>query len=265
MPPLGRGERKVQRVIDSYNGVPCTYVRPAHAPVRPGEVCGQIHLTCRAHAKDNSLDGKSVGPRCGDPCGAYAKPGLLICTYHGANTPQARAAGERNVARERALGEVGALLTEALGIMEATPGAEQMLMGINHAGAMALSYRWLLDELPVKSEWSFQEVTDDKGAMTRFVNVQTEGLVGPNHQGVQQLHAYEEGFRYWTALHGRLLKAAHDAGLDERRQRFQEEQVRAVGTAVRSIVEGLGHALDDPTVVPVVEQALRVLTTEAAG
>lgn len=254
------GQGKVQRVIDSYNGIPCDWIRPDDCPVRPGEPCGQIHETCTGHKRSTSPDRADTR---GDPCGAHALTGQLVCRRHGGAQATARANGARRVARERALGEVGQLIAEALDQTAAMSGVEQLTQAINYAGAMSTAYRWLLDELPVQSKWSFEEHTSDAGSVQRFVVVTEEGLVGPDAQGVQRLHAYEEGFRHWTALHGKLLRSAADIGLEERRQRFAQEQVASIGTAIRSIVAGLGRELDDPEVVPVVESALRAIAGPA--
>lgn len=254
------GQGKVQRVIDSYNGVPCDWIRPDDCPIRPGEPCGEIHQTCRGHKRSTNPDRADTR---GDPCGAHALEGQTICRVHGGRNPNALAKGARRIARERALGEVGQLIAEALDETAALSGVDQLARAINHAGAMALAYRWLLDELPVRSEWSYEENITNEGSMQRFVVVDTEGLVGPDAQGVQRLHAYEEGFRHWIALHGKLLKTAADIGLEERRQRFAQEQVASIGAAIRSIVAGLGRELDDPEVVPVVESALRAIAGPA--
>lgn len=254
------GQGKVQRVIDSYGGVPCTWIRPDDCPVRPGEPCGEIHQTCRGHKRSTNPDRADTR---GDPCGAHALNGQLVCRRHGGAQASARANGARRVARERALGEVGQLIAAALDETAALSGVDQLARAINHAGAMALAYRWLLDELPVQSEWSYEEHRSETGSVQRFVVVTEAGLVGPDAQGVQRLHAYEEGFRHWTALHGKLLKTAADIGLEERRQRFAQEQVASIGAAIRSIVAGLGRELDDPEVVPVVESALRAIAGPA--
>lgn len=250
------------RVELSYDGQPCTYVRPMDAPSRPGEVCGEIHVYCTGHIV-NRREGRI--DRLGDPCLRGASPGQLVCRYHGGGSPQAKAAASTRMARTRALGEVGQLITEALGHIGAMTGVEQLQQAVNYAGAMSMSYRWLLDELPVQSRWSFTENTTNEGSVQRFVVVDEDGLVGPDAQGVQRLHAYEEGFRYWTRLHGQLLKTAADIGLEERAQRFREDQVRTIGTAIRSIVSGLGRDLDDPQVVPVVQAALRAIASGGPG
>ena len=220
--------------------------------------------TCGRHHDPTAKRCSASSSRTGKPCMRFAMNGLAVCATHGGRAPRARAAADRRLRRDRALGEVGDLLTEALGEVAAQSGVEQLTTAINHAGAMALSYRWLLDELPVHSTWSWTEVDGAQGSRSRWVSVTTEGLIGPDAQGVQKLHAYEEGFRHWTALHGRLLKTAADIGLEERRQRFAEAQVAAIGQAIRVIVSGLGRELDDPLVVPVVEQALHVITAEAS-
>lgn len=255
------GPGTTKRVIDSYNGVPCDTIRPDTAPNRPGEPCGEIHQHCRGHVRALGLNGAPPSPerlaKRGDPCRRKAMKGQLVCQTHGGAAPAARAKAERTMAKERALGEVGKLIAEALQQAEATSKIDQLGAAIDQAYAMWLGYRWLLDQLPVQSKWSFEEHTSLAGSTQRFVVVETEGLVGPDAQGVQRLHAYEEGMRYWLALHGKLLKSAADIGLEERRQRFAQEQVASIGTAIRTIVQGLGRELDDPQVVPVVEQALR--------
>lgn len=247
---MGKGRSPIPRVV----------------ALGPCAKCGVIHEYCSAHSR-----------RTGLPCGRSAMRGGTVCMGHGAKSPQATAARSRVLAHDRALHEVGRRLEQAGVVLEGMTLAEQTMMGINHAGQMALSYRWLLDELPTRSQWSFVEPTRElvaedgskltlpaeQGSPTRWVVVESEGLIGPDQHGNQKLHAYEEGFRFWTKLHGQLINDAVRLGLEERRQQFKETQVRAVGAAIRGIVEGLGRELDDPKVVPVVEAALRRITTES--
>jgi len=84
----------VQRVIDSYHGIACTYVRPADAPQRPSQVCGEIHERCRGHTKDSRGD---QGTR-GNPCRSTPMVGQLVCYKHGGNTPQAKAGAQQRIA-----------------------------------------------------------------------------------------------------------------------------------------------------------------------
>jgi hypothetical protein len=213
------------------------------------ERCGWVHRTCKGHSRS----------RAGMPCANHAKPGQLVCRKHGGNAPQNQAAAEARLARADAEGEVAELLDDARLRVEGMTGAEQLMYAIATAGAMALCYETLLRRLPVESEWSYEEQHGGQGNPIRWVNITDDGLVGPDAKGQMRLHAYEEGLRYWTRLHGELLKNAATIGLEERRQLFEEQQITKIGNAVEAIVAGLGHQLDDPKVVPVVEAALRMI------
>lgn len=223
--------------------------------------CGLEHITSQGRPSCSSHR-KRTDPK--QPCGNDPLHGQTVCRMHGGSAPQNLAAAERRLARTEAYETVGELLAEAQVVIKGLPGYEQMLMGIHHAGSMALGYRWLLDALPVESDWSFTERHGGEGgAPVRWVNVDEVGLVGPNHQGEMKLHAYEEGFRHWTKLHAQLLKTAHDMGIEERKAALAEQQVAQVGDAIRALVEGLGRELDDPEVVPVVERSLRIVAGSA--
>lgn len=203
-----------------------------------------------------------TGLYCGNGAGKGTDHyGVGQCYKHGGNTKNAIIHATR-VAAEN---EMGFLIRDALGELDGVPGHEQLGMAIRHAGAMSLVYRRLLDELPVESEWSFLEV-QGRGphAPQRWVTVQETGLLGPDQHGQMQLHPYEAAFGRWTKLHAQLLKTAHDIGMEERRQAFAEAQVRAIGDAIVSMVESLGHQLDDPVVVPIVETTLRSIAGAAA-
>ncbi len=221
----------------------------------PCAQCGLVHARCKGHAKKWA----------GAPCTQPAAKGQLICRFHGGAAPQNIKAAVKRMATEAALDEAGALIAEARLVVEGQSGAEQLVDAINQAGAMAMSYRWLLGQLPAESKWSWIERLGGDGAPTRWVEVAEAGMLGPNARGELQLHAYEEGHRYWTALHGRLLVEAAKLGLDERRQMFAEEQVNRIGDAVVALVAGLGLELDDPAVVPVVEAFLRQVSGEPAA
>lgn len=230
---------------------------------QPGTVCERCGVI---HEPSGALNGAA---RCqkhngtGTQCGLPALAGLDGCRLHSGRTKaEARAAGQQNLARERALGEVGQLIAQALEVVEAQTGPEQLQAAMDRAGAMALGYQWLLSELPVESLWSYEQHTSDSGSVQRFVRVEDAGLIGPDAQGVQKLHAYEEGVRYWTRLHGELLKVAASIGLEDRRQRILETHVHVIASVVRLVVAGLGRDLDDPEVVPVVQQALTLASGE---
>ncbi len=211
------------------------------------ERCGWVHTTCKAHLK-----------RVNNPCGNIARLGQLVCRHHGGNLPQSKAKAAERIATQEALGEVGKLLAASRLVVEGRSGVEQLENARDTAAMMAHAYGMLLARLPIESEWSYIEPATD-GAPVRWVKIADDGLIGPDARGQMRLHAYEEGLRHWTKLHGELLRIAATIGLEERRQLFEEQQVAKIGTAIEVLVAGLGRSLDDPAVVPVVESALRMI------
>jgi hypothetical protein len=228
------------------------------------QACGLVHTRCRGHAR--STDNRSDDPdrrRKGDPCCRQAIAGAVVCPSHGAGAPQAKVKAQERVVEARALGEVGKLHADGLAAMEGLTGVEQMILRIDSAGARAFGFEQLLNALPERSQWSYTTNVDDKGAMQRFVLIEEEGRVGPDDKGNIKLHVYEEGLRYWSAEHARLLKIAADIGIEERRLQLRTDQVRLVTSVIRHVVAGLGHDLDDPAVVPVVSAALQGMSPAA--
>ncbi len=224
----------------------CSWVRP------DGVTCGMVHTRCKGHAQGWA----------GAPCAKNRAVGQLVCGFHGGAAPNAIRQAARRLATEQATNEAGALLEQASLAVAGQSLGEQLVGAINRAGAMALGYQWLLGQLPHESEWSFEEHYSETGTPTRWVNIAAPGVLGPDAKGQMVLHAYEEGLRYWTTLHGRLLVEAAKLGLDERRQLFAESQVATIGDAVSELVAALGLDLNDPAVVPVVEAFLRRIAGE---
>lgn len=218
------------------------------------DACGQIHEYCRAHRNPNRTGGVLT------PCGGRAMKGQLVCLVHGGRAPQAKAAAKRRIERDQALDEVGRLLADAEALVGSMPGVDQLEHAIVTAGAMAQAYRWLLDRLPLEAAWKFEENVTNENSKQRFVKVESEGFTTPDQHGNMRLHPYEEGLRYWTRLHGELLRNAAIIGLEERRQAMDAEAVDRIGGAIVAMVEGLGRSIEDPDVVPVVDQALLAIT-----
>lgn len=216
--------------------------------------CGQVHEYCKAHRSKHRTGGVLT------PCRGKAMLGQLVCLVHGGRAPQAKAAAKRRMDRDKAVSEVGRLLADAEKLVGSMPGVAQLEHAIVTAGAMAQAYRWLLDRLPLDSTWRFEENVTNEGSKQRFVEIDVEGLTGPDQHGNLRLHPYEEGLRYWTRLHGELLRNAAVIGLEERRQAMDAEAVDRIGGAIVAMVQGLGRSIDDPDVVPVVDKALLAIT-----
>jgi hypothetical protein len=97
----------IQRVIDSFAGIPCQWRRPDDATVAPGQICGLIHDRCTGHFHART-DKEERIPLKGNPCGGVARLGATICRLH-APSGNARRAAERNHRAEQAAKLVGKL------------------------------------------------------------------------------------------------------------------------------------------------------------
>lgn len=237
---------------------------PKFDPSKPCPKCGAMHEPTVTIVSGGIVTRCQKHNRAGRQCGGTACVGLDACFLHaGISRAKAKAKAHEVRAHAAALGEAGSLIAQALGVVEEQSNPEQLQAAINRAGAMALAYEWLVSELPARSTWHHETALTSAGSVQRLVVIDDEGMVGPDQHGNQKLHAYEEGLRHWTKLHGDLLRTAAAIGLEDRRQRFAEAQVRAVTGAIRHLVTGLGAELDDPKVVPVVEQALLMIASDA--
>lgn len=224
------------------------------------ERCGLVHEHCKAHRSPKQTEGDP-----NVPCRVNATEGRLVCWRHGGKTPRALEGGQRRLAQERALGEVGELLAEAEQAVAGLTAVEHLEAGIRTAAAMATGYRWLLDQMDERADWDWEETDGPNGGVQRTVKVTSQGLLGPNARGEVRLHPYEEGLRHWTRLHGELVKNAMVLGLEERKLTLSTELVDRFGGAIIGLVAGLGHNLDDPKVIPVVEAALRVIAGDGGA
>lgn len=207
--------------------------------------CDEVHERCKAHN------------RSGKQCRRYAEEAQLVCSNHGGASPQARTTASVVIARQRAVGEAGKLIAEAMGVAQSLSAPEQIVDAIDQAYAYVLAYRWLIDEMDLRAVWHWTTtVNPNTNAIQRVVDVTDDGLLVPNAVGQMTLHPYEEALRHWTNLHSRLVTAAANMGVEERRQALAEEQVHQFGSVIKALVSGLGHTMDDPNVVKAVQSAL---------
>lgn len=191
--------------------------------------------------------------------------GQRHCRMHGGATARSRAKAARTLAQRRAEGEVGRLLAQAYDEVEGMTGIDHLEAGIRRAAAMAVAYETLLAELPKDATWSWDDHYSQEGSRQGRVQVDVEGMLGPDGRGTARLHPYEEGLRYWTKLHGELVKNAAVLGLEERKVAVSAEIHDRIGAAIISLVAGLGRDLNDPAVIPVVETALIAITGGGDG
>lgn len=203
--------------------------------------CGKPHPKgCHGHvikepADENGYRKPLPEPR---PCKRPPIKGTTGCQSHGGFTPSVRAAAARNYAREQALaathkGSFGELRAEMREQLAGLTGDQQLTAMLAETGSWMLTYQVLLDGLDIT------------------------GLLVAG-----QVHPYDEALRKWTREHGILLKHAADISLEARRQAFREDQQQRIINATSGLLQGLGHDLNDPAVVPHVHEFVRAL---AAG
>lgn len=249
------GQGKVQRVIDSYGGVPCTWIRPNDCPVRPGEPCGQIHETCRGHvrAKGRDPDPERLARR-GDPCGNHAMEGQTRCRLHGGKNPDALAKAERTLEAEAA----ARAISRRLGRRGATPVTDPAHELARLAGE-AIAWKDAALELVAKLEQAADTTTssedgdgDPLGLGTGVVVLGSSGLdVHPLVKLAER--AQERG--------AKVLAEMVKLGFVERRVQIEEAQAEALQSALTAVLAD--HGIDPGLVLPDLAARLRAIEATA--
>lgn len=230
--------RTIDRVVASYNGTPCTTLRPADAPVRPGEPCGVIHTCCRGHST-----GSAHPERRGDPCQRPALSGLEVCGNHGGQLPEA-AAKSRQVRAQRAVGQlIGTtgpvedpvrVMAEVLGEMRAWRDATRELVALiqgDGPDGIADGHNLLID---AGGEWT---VRDKDGAMVdhgHHLDV-TGNLLVRDPAGHYVVHPIVKMAEDADARLYAALAVAAKLGIDERMAKLEEQQLDLTVAVLRQV------------------------------
>ena len=245
--PDERRRPTIARVVASYAGTPCAKLRPADAPVRPGEPCGEIHTCCRGHVRNRDA------ANYGDPCGTPALLGILTCRVHGGQLPEARAVNRRARA-ERAVGQlIGTtgpvedpvrVLAETLGEMRAWRDATRELVAMIQAegpGGIADDHDLLLE---AGGEWV---VRDKDGAVVdRGLHPEVTGnLLVRDPAGHYVVHPIVKMAEDADARLVAALGMAAKLGIEERMARLEEQQIDLTMAALRLMFERQGLDPDD--------------------
>lgn len=222
----------IDRVRNSYAGVPCAKLRPADAPTRPGQPCGEIHAWCRGHVRSRSA------PNYGDPCGSPALLGLKTCLPHGGQLPEARAVNERAKAQREygrltgastPVGDPVRLLAELAGEMRETQlGLRELVAKIQEQEGDALS-------IEAGAHYETEE-----GGTGQHPAVTGEGLVVRTPAGAYALHPLFAESQAMDARLGVLLAAMAKLGIEERLAKVEEGQFAVMSTALAVVFERMG-------------------------
>ena len=223
LPPVGR-------VVDSYNGVPCT--------------CGVIHTRCRGH-KD------------GRPCLATPRPGLLVCRRHGGSSPEAEAVVRR--AKQQRL--VGRLVGDGEPVLDPeaelqriagesramVDGLRELVMLLQDDGGDHLSVgagaRWVKRDRDgdVEDEGNHPEVTGD-GLIVQspHLEVTGDGLIVQSPSGNYDLHPLYKALERAMDRHAKLLADMAKIGLVERQVVLEEQKIATTVRALRMVFQRVG-------------------------
>lgn len=253
------GQGKVQRVIDSYNGVPCTWIRPDDCPVRPGEPCGQIHQTCRGHvrAKGRNPDPERLARR-GDPCGSHAMEGQTLCRLHGGKNPDALAKAERTLEAEAA----ARAISRRLGRRGAAPVTDPAHELARLAGE-AIAWKDAALELVAELEQAKVADTDSDGdgegdAVDPFGLATGVVVLGSSGLDVHPLVKLAERAQERGA---KVLAEMVKLGFVERRVQIEEAQAEALQQALTAVLAD--HGIDPALVLPDLAARLRAIEATA--
>lgn len=249
------GQGKVQRVIDSYHGVPCDWIRPDDCPIRPGEPCGEIHQTCRGHKRSTNPDRANTR---GDPCGAHALEGQTICRVHGGRNPNALAKAERVIETEAA----ERALTRRLGQRGAAPVTDPAHELARLAGE-AIAWKDAALELVAELEQATTSDTgdgsddgdDDGGPLGLGSGIIVLGSSGLDVHPLVKLaeRAQERG--------AKVLAEMVKLGFVERRVQIEEAQADALQQALAAVLAD--HGIDAGLVLPDLAARLRAIEATA--
>jgi hypothetical protein len=177
----------------------------------------------------------------GGPCRAWAIRGTGVCRAHGGLAPQTRAAGARRWQEARHLERVRRTVEGRLGgtVANVDPIGELIaLLGESRAVLAVLAD--LVAELPPeRGITEIRTVTGPQGGERQYEAVIEPGLYGPNHLGDDAPHVLVTLYLAHLERHGKIAKAAADAGVAERGQDLREAEAAVIATLI-------GGLLSDP-------------------
>lgn len=176
------------------------------------------------------------------------------CVLHGGGTRNGRAHG----ARLRAQGEFGELLERCGVLVEGREPSEAMRDALHRVGGMVVALSAMVAQLRDHADWHWSQAATGKDGASRWVIVESEGVIGPNAQGEAKAHPLVREYSEWLTLYGRLAKTAADMGIEERRTVIAEEQGRLVVEVLRGVLADLG-IVETPEVAEIVGRRLRVV------
>lgn len=167
----------------------------------------------------------------GEQCRNQAIPGGTVCSRHGGNARQVRAAAERRVKAAEVMAHAERALRR-LGEPEAIDPAEALLERVNAKRAEVLWLRTKVEELASDHDLVWGKVKEKAG----------EGAFGPTSETVEaaQVNIWYELLHKAEDQLVRYTVAALNAGVEERRIRVEESYATQLVAFANQLAVALG-------------------------
>lgn len=199
--PMARSQPQSAAARARAKGISCPLCKTKH----PARSVGTDWSGCNGHLK-------KVRPF--KPCTRDPINGGEVCSAHGGNLPQVRAAAQRRVTFASQQGEVAELLRQC-DLPDQHP-LDGLLEVVRHSGGMMRLLGAMVGDLNLKP----------------FAGGVYSSLYGPNHLGDGAPHTLVVLYEHWANMYARACKLALDANIDERLVRNAEATTTAVYTAI---------------------------------
>jgi hypothetical protein len=208
--------------------------------------CGEAHTYCADHNAD------------GDPCRGRCVTNSWKCATHGGRALRDLAPIEGRDLDEmvKTYQSVGPLLDAAHVKTAGMDFAESVQDALNRANAMVQTLYVLLRTLAPRAKFSTYWLGEDGPRPQLVVDVQTEGLIGPDDKANLQAHPWMTLYKEWVTIQGQLATKASDLGLVEHQIRVQEAQTEVLAMTLMAILTDLGIDPQSPEALPVIERRL---------
>lgn len=194
---------------------------------------------CRKCAKRHDPKLCQAHNRAGSQCRKPPVKGSTVCRLHGGAAPQTIRKADQRVAREIAVGQLGALLAE-MGETPTPHPFDGLVTAYAKADRMVRALELLVGEMP--------------------------SPLGINRFDEFVVHPLTALYGEWVERYARLQKLALDAGIDERRQQMSEAEARDLFAAFRQAIDATGLTpVQEAAFRDALAAALRNLDPGAAG
>lgn len=208
--------------------------------------CSKDHPRCDAH--------RAGAPD--EPCMKYPRKGANVCSFHGGNSPQARAKAEERVEEDRLRREAEREVRRFVPNLETDP-LTAIIELVQYQSGIVAYFRRKVEDLETEQELIWGVVEEIEG----------DDQNGPFGRSVERAgaHTYYKLLREAQHDLADYASAALRAGFEERQVRLAERQGDLLVAVIRGVLEALNLTKEQRELVPVVvPQQLRLARSSAS-